>query len=497
MSMNDETHEPMSDSPARGGIAPPPQEPPPGSTQAPPTSPGPGSPRVAEAGGIDGFFAWLRRLDVRRDTDNKWIGGVCSGLAERLGVDPIVVRVLAVVLAFFAGIGVAAYLTAWVLIPNRSEEIVAERGVRGGEVGPLLLSVLAVLAVAGLVLRGPREWVGGWGWAPFWLAVIAITLVVWLVARNRSGTTWQSPAWPSPPGPAAPGPAEPAPPGPAAGPQGSGVPDPSSAAPDTPSGLPSDTRGITSMTAATPPQGSAPAYEPPPPGQSPPPGPVQPAYGPPPPPAPQRPRVPRAGFLAAVVTGGLALVVYGLMTLLHDRLGWPGDGHAVALAGALTVFGLATLTFGIIGLRAGLTAVVSVVLALVTWGTAAAPTINVAGGVGDRYWAPVAASSHTYELGVGNATLDLGTYPTEATPGQTIRVSIGAGDLRILVPADLTVRVDGTVTAGTVTVDGVDLGQTDSRSGPRVEVHETYGPAPTDVIVRASVGAGQIQIDKE
>ena len=58
-----------------------------------------------------------RRL-VRR-TDDKVLGGVCAGLAAYLGADPTLVRVLAVVAAFFSvGTAVVAYVAAWALMPT-------------------------------------------------------------------------------------------------------------------------------------------------------------------------------------------------------------------------------------------------------------------------------------------------------------------------------------------------------------------------------------------
>lgn len=58
-----------------------------------------------------------RRL-VRR-THDKMIGGVCSGLADYLGVDVTLVRVLTVLAAFFSlGTVVVAYVVAWALMPT-------------------------------------------------------------------------------------------------------------------------------------------------------------------------------------------------------------------------------------------------------------------------------------------------------------------------------------------------------------------------------------------
>jgi phage shock protein C len=57
---------------------------------------------------------------LTRDTDDKMLGGVCSGVADYLGVDVTLVRLLAVVGAIL-GVGslVVAYVLAWILLPER------------------------------------------------------------------------------------------------------------------------------------------------------------------------------------------------------------------------------------------------------------------------------------------------------------------------------------------------------------------------------------------
>jgi len=58
-----------------------------------------------------------RRL-VRR-TDDRMIAGVCSGVADYLGVDVTLVRLIAVVGAVLGfGTLIVAYLVAWVLMPR-------------------------------------------------------------------------------------------------------------------------------------------------------------------------------------------------------------------------------------------------------------------------------------------------------------------------------------------------------------------------------------------
>jgi phage shock protein PspC (stress-responsive transcriptional regulator) len=55
---------------------------------------------------------------IYRGTD-RIIGGVCSGFAEALHLDPIWVRLAFVVLAFAQGIGVVLYVVLLVIMPER------------------------------------------------------------------------------------------------------------------------------------------------------------------------------------------------------------------------------------------------------------------------------------------------------------------------------------------------------------------------------------------
>lgn len=57
---------------------------------------------------------------LTRNTDDKMIGGVCSGVADYFGIDVTLVRVLTVLGAVF-GLGslLVAYVVAWILVPQR------------------------------------------------------------------------------------------------------------------------------------------------------------------------------------------------------------------------------------------------------------------------------------------------------------------------------------------------------------------------------------------
>ncbi len=54
-----------------------------------------------------------------RDSNDKFIGGVCSGLASYLNVDPAVVRLLFAIIGFGTGIGFLAYIILWIVLPPK------------------------------------------------------------------------------------------------------------------------------------------------------------------------------------------------------------------------------------------------------------------------------------------------------------------------------------------------------------------------------------------
>lgn len=64
-----------------------------------------------------------------RSREDKIIGGVCGGLAKYFDVDPTLIRILAVVSIFINGIGIIAYIIAWIIVPlepsnsNRTEDV--------------------------------------------------------------------------------------------------------------------------------------------------------------------------------------------------------------------------------------------------------------------------------------------------------------------------------------------------------------------------------------
>lgn len=53
-----------------------------------------------------------------RSGKDKILGGVCGGIAEYLGVDPVLIRLLWVAFTLVGGAGILLYIIAWIIIPR-------------------------------------------------------------------------------------------------------------------------------------------------------------------------------------------------------------------------------------------------------------------------------------------------------------------------------------------------------------------------------------------
>jgi phage shock protein C len=63
------------------------------------------------------YYHYHTKRKLYRSTRDKWVAGVCGGLAEHFDVDPVIVRLLWIVVTVLsAGIGIIAYLALWVFV---------------------------------------------------------------------------------------------------------------------------------------------------------------------------------------------------------------------------------------------------------------------------------------------------------------------------------------------------------------------------------------------
>ncbi len=54
---------------------------------------------------------------LRRSASDKWIAGVCGGLAQATGLESWAWRLIFALLLLFGGVGIVAYLLLWIFVP--------------------------------------------------------------------------------------------------------------------------------------------------------------------------------------------------------------------------------------------------------------------------------------------------------------------------------------------------------------------------------------------
>jgi phage shock protein PspC (stress-responsive transcriptional regulator) len=147
---------------------------------------------------------------VRR-RDGKVIAGVCQGAGRYFDIDPVVFRVVLGVLALTGGLGLVAYGVVWLLVPmegvkrgdpEEREESEARRLLSGRVEGGALTAVLVTLVGTGLFLST----LGSPGNQAFSLVLLAAMAgaVYWSQSRRRAAVPAPPAAQPPPtPGAAA------------------------------------------------------------------------------------------------------------------------------------------------------------------------------------------------------------------------------------------------------------------------------------------------------
>lgn len=458
----------------------------------PPTAPPPPDASGASGGATDAERG-PRRLTRRRRS--RLVGGVAAGLADYLGVDPVVVRIGFVVLSFvpFPGFGILVYVAMLLLVPEQDADgavlptRLTER-TAGFWVGVGLIA-LATMALIGAIGRFD-------GLVP--LVLIGLGVALWVDADRRNsrppaadGSTrptgpvpggpaaWEAAAWQPPPAPAQAAPSSQAP----ATPSTSAAPvtDPAAATPGPPT-VPVDPGAPTTVGWQPPPEPPAWGGG----GQGPPsgpPAPTGPAWTPPP--VTRRPRSPLGRL-----TLGLALLA-GAVAWLVDLLGVASVPVASMLAVVLLVLGLGLLVGAVFGRARWLVAVLAVVLPLtLVVAVVEDLDLDLRGGFDSRRITvtDTAQLEDPIAIGAGELTLDLGDL--QITDDLSIDASVGVGELNVIVP-------DGVGLDGRARVELGDLRLPDQRSegvSVRRSIAVPAEPGQPTITLDLRLGAGELNV---
>lgn len=110
-----------------------------------------------------------------RSRKNRVIAGICGGIGEYLNIDPVLVRVIAVIITIFGGSGFIAYIVGLILIPLEPETIQKEEK---GKTDKLKVETeeMTVPAPVGLPIEKHISILGG-----LYITFSAITLIAAII----------------------------------------------------------------------------------------------------------------------------------------------------------------------------------------------------------------------------------------------------------------------------------------------------------------------------
>jgi phage shock protein C len=129
-----------------------------------------------------------------RSRTDKYIAGVCGGIAEYWRVDPVWIRLIAVLLIFASGIGIILYVVAWIIVPKNPQqkstpetraEKVADKFIKKSKDkkrvdASFILGTLIVLIGVGLFFKALFSW---FNFTIIW-AIILILIGAFIVMRR-------------------------------------------------------------------------------------------------------------------------------------------------------------------------------------------------------------------------------------------------------------------------------------------------------------------------
>ncbi len=407
------------------------------------------------------------RPELRRTTDDRWVGGVAGGLARTLGLPSWVVRLAIVILSMVGGLTVLAYLALWFFLPDETGRVAAREVMDGNEswlpvAGVVILAIAATAAVG--ILGGDDLDV-----------LIPLTLIAGGVALLAGRTRTAPPSSPAPDTPA---------------------PPVSSAAPE-----PIGATTATATTTATAPTTATTTG----------------AYPPIPPPRvapyevvstkrPPTPKPPRPRSFLTPLTLSLFTIAGGIVFLLERAEAielQPGSVLAVAMITIGVVLMLATW----VGRARGLIAVGLLLLPVAA--LTAAVTLPLHKGIGEQTFTPTVPSDElTYEYGIGELRVDLRELPVEGTT--TVRAELGIGSMVVEVPTDVNVEIHGEAGAGQIVATTMlddpryrqwpdrERGTTESGWGAQLDrTFEAETETADRIVLDVEVGLGEVVIRRD
>jgi phage shock protein C len=118
---------------------------------------------------------------LHRSRQNRYIGGVCGGLGEYFDIDPTLVRLIAIVLTLASvGVGLLAYIAAWIIVPNVPADYVQVESPRRYPSWCRYLPGLILVVIGAIMLV--QEFYFWFGWheiGPIVLILLGLVLLLY------------------------------------------------------------------------------------------------------------------------------------------------------------------------------------------------------------------------------------------------------------------------------------------------------------------------------
>ncbi|MGA5201505.1 PspC domain-containing protein [Streptomyces variegatus] len=449
------------------------------------TGPGPGRAEAHERGGAPGTAAPAEETvppgpphAFRRDRRHKTLAGVCAGLGRQCDMDPVIFRITLAVLSATGGIGLIFYGFAWLFVPYDEEENEVRKLLTGRVDGQALAAVLFALVGCGVFLTMLNN--GG-----------VLTFAVVLSLLLAGAGYWSRQRGTPSPDPLAAQAAADAPPEPQAPPVLLTSPswwrDPIVKDGTHIGGTgylwgPRDTHDLDVAAAVDISLGTQPGTREDRPARH---------------PRPPRPRNPRS-------IGGWVFLLALLAGALGTSRTW--DGHPLGtslqtgLSCALAVIGLGIAVSAFLGRTGAGSIFLAIITAGLLAGAAALPK-DIDTHWARTTWRPATAADvrQRYDLGTGVGTLDLSKLDVSGKQTVTTRAEVGMGRIRVLVPEDVTVRLNVEVGVGDLQLPGDDPKDVDVQPGRHKKI--TLAPAEGTeksgtIDLDLQVGMGQAEVTR-
>ncbi len=378
--------------------------------------------------------------ELVRPREGRIVAGVAQGLANRLGLPVVLIRIGFAVLTFAGGLGLASYAAGWFLIRSDDEaETPAQRFFAGASTSRSWIGIGLVFLAVLILLDNFTFLSGGVIWA-VGLLVVGVLLYTGDLPRLVSHKEDD---------------------------EQEGVQQMTT----TETALPAVTESVTPAGPSSTGGGVPPTPTPTPPS---------------PPPAAAKPK--ETSYLGRI-TIGVMLVALGVLALLDNLPGVPIEAqprHYMALA--VTILGIGLIVGGFIGRARWL--ILLGVLMVPTLLFSPAFEYNWNTDEFDRTYSPDSFTEleDTYSQDVGNLVIDLTDLPWD---GEVVdlTVAVDAGNIEIWIPPGVGIQGEASVDVGHVGAFGR---ESSGLGGPNLQF-DNPGPAGT-VVLDASVDLGNIDI---